>query len=70
MTAIKVATACNITMEVCQAVGNKFLSTPDKFKEYALDMEELWQFPLAFFALNSCHIPIRMLCCGAEAAKE
>lgn len=79
MTGFGVATVCNITIEVSEeivrkmrkeTVANKFPSTLDDFKEYVLDMEELWQFPLAFSALDGCHIPIKMPSGGAESAKE
>ena len=79
MTGFGVATVCNITIEVSQAiiknlrkeaVADKFPSTLADFKESALDMEELWQFPLAFSALDGCHIPIKMPGGGAESAKE
>ena len=79
MTGFGVATVCNITIEVSQAiiknlrkeaVADKFPSTLADFKESALDMEELWQFPLAFSALDGRHIPIKMPGGGAESAKE
>lgn len=79
MTGFGVATVCNITKEVSEAivknlwketVADKFPSTLDDFKERAIDMEELWQFPLACSALDGCHIPIKMPSGGAESAKE
>ena len=33
-------------------------------------MDEEWQFPCAYAAIDGCHIPIRCLPGGAEAAKE
>lgn len=79
MTGFGVATVCNITIEVSQAivknmwnntVASKFPSTLEEFKCCALDMEERWQFPLAFSAVDGCHIPIKMPSGGAESAKE
>ena len=79
MTGFGVATVCNITIEVSQvivetlwkeAVLNKFPSTLEHFKDSVLDMEEMWQFPLAFSALDGCHIPIKMPRGGANSAKE
>lgn len=79
MTGYGVATVCNITKEVSEAivknlwketVANTFPSSLDDFKECALDMEELWQFSLAFSALDGCHIPIKMPSGRAESAKE
>ena len=79
MTGFGVATVCNITIEVSQviveklwkeAVSNKFPSTLDDFKDCLLDMEEMWQFPLAFSALDGCHIPIKMPRGGGHSAKE
>ena len=79
MTGFGVATVCNITIEVSQviveklwkeAVSNKFPSTLDDFKDCSLDMEEMWQFPLAFSALDGCHIPIKMPRGCGHSAKE
>ena len=79
MTGFGVSTACNITIEVSQAivknlwkeaVSDKFPSTLEQFKDCALNMEEMWQFPLAFSALDGCHIPIKMPIGGANSAKE
>jgi hypothetical protein len=79
MTGFGVATVCNITIDVSQAivnnlwkeaVSNTFPSTLEHFKDCALDMEEMWQFPLAFSALDGCHIPIKMPRGGANSAKE
>ena len=79
MTGFGVATVCNITIEVSQviveklwkeAVSNKFPSTLDDFKDCSLDMEEMWQFPLVFSALDGCHIPIKMPRGGGHSAKE
>ena len=79
MTGFGVATVCNITIEVShaivetlwkEAVLNKFPSTLEHFKDCVLDMEEEWQFPLAFSALDGCHIPTKMPRGGANSAKE
>ena len=47
-----------------------FPKTQIEFEEKAIDVEELWQFPLAFAAVDGCHIPIRMPSGGWESAKE
>ena len=42
----------------------------EAFKEKILDMEELWQFPCCWAAIDGCHIPIKCPPGGLEACKE
>jgi hypothetical protein len=39
-------------------------------KEKIMDMEEIWQFPCCWAAVDGCHISIKCPDGGAEAAKE
>ena len=52
------------------AVSSHFPSSEEKMKEKIIDMEEIWQFPVCWAAVNGCHIPIKCPDGGAEAAKE
>ena len=42
----------------------------EAFKEKILDMEELWQFPCCWAAIDGCHIPIKCPPGGLEACEE
>ena len=42
----------------------------EAFKEKVLDMEELWQFPCCWAAMDGCHIPIKCPPGGLESCKE
>ena len=42
----------------------------DEFKSKILDMEEAWQFPCCWSAVNGCHIPIKCPPGGLESCKE
>ena len=42
----------------------------EDFKSKMLDMEELWQFPFSWAAVDGCHIPIKCPPGGQEASKE
>ncbi len=44
--------------------------TENEFKEKLLDMEELWQFPFSWAAVDGCHIPMKCPPGGANARKE
>ena len=44
--------------------------TEEDFKNKILDMEELWQFPFSWGAVDGCHIPIKCPPGGAESMKE
>lgn len=45
-------------------------ATGEQFKEKMLDMEELWQFPFSWAAVDGCHIPIKCPPGGNEACRE
>ena len=44
--------------------------TEEYFKTKMLDMEELWQFPFSWCAVDGCHIPIKCPPGGQESCKE
>ena len=41
-----------------------------QYKEKILDMEQLWQFPHAWAAIDGCHLPLKCPAGGAESRKE
>lgn len=73
------ATICLIVIEVCQVmvhtfwmeeVSNLFPENQEELNRAMELMDEEWQFPCAYAAIDGCHIPIRCPPGGAEAAKE
>ena len=42
----------------------------DEFRSKILDMEEAWQFPCCWSAVDGCHIPIKCPPGGLESCKE
>ena len=79
MTGLGVSTVCTIVNEVAVAIVNNMWEQSvnrympkceEDFKSKILDMEELWQFPFCWSAIDGCHIPIRCPSGGAEARKE
>ena len=42
----------------------------DEFRSKILDMEEAWQFPCCWSAVDGCHIPIKSPPSGLESCKE
>ena len=40
------------------------------FEKKILDMDECWQFPCCWAAVDGCHIPIKCPCGGQEVSKE
>ena len=69
----------NVMNEVCQVLvdhlWSEFVSshmpkTQDDFKKKMLDMDEFWQFPCCWAAIDGCHIPIKCPPGGLEACKE
>ena len=44
--------------------------TQDDFKKKMLDMDEFWQFPCCWVAIDGCHIPIKCPPGGLEACEE
>ena len=45
-------------------------TTEEEFKPKILDMEEMWQFPYCWAALDGCHIPIKCPPGGKNSCKE
>ena len=44
--------------------------TDNEFRDKILDMEELWQFPFSWAAVDGCDIPMKCPPGGANAKKE
>ena len=79
MTGLGVSSVCTICSEVTRAIVenmwedcvNKHLpKAPEEFKTKIVDMEELWQFPYCWSAVDGCHIPIKCPPGGLESCKE
>ena len=79
MTGLGVSSVCTICSEVTRAIVenmwkdcvNKHLpKTPEEFKTKIVDMEELWQFPYCWSAVDGCHIPIKCPPGGLESCKK
>ena len=74
-----IRTVCTITREVSQAIVDDLWEhavtkhmpkSKEDFKENILDMEEMWQFPYCWAAIDGCHIPIQCPAGGKFACKE
>ena len=79
MSGLGVSTVCSIVQEVCQLLVDHLWSesvschmpnTQEDFKKKILDMEEFWQFPCCWAAIDGCHIPMKCPPGGQEACKE
>ena len=79
LTGLGTATVCNITLEVSKAIVKElwdktvvkhFPKTQQDFEDKMALMDEEWQFPYAFGAVDGCHLPIKCPPGGSEAAKE
>ena len=79
MAGVGVSTVCSIVNEVCQVlvdhlwsecVSSHMPKTQDDFMKKMLDMDEFWQFPCCWAAIDGCHIPIKCPPGGLEACKE
>ena len=79
MVGLGVATVCSIVKEVTEAiianlwnlsVKQHMPETKEDFERKILDMEELWQFPSCWGAIDGCHIPIKCPSGGLQASKE
>ena len=79
MAGLGVSTVCSIVHEVCQvlvdqlwneSVSSHMPKTREDFKKKMLDMEEFWQFPCCWAAVDGCHIPLKCPPGGLEACKE
>ncbi|CAB3995080.1 Hypothetical predicted protein [Paramuricea clavata] len=73
------STVATITREVSEAIVevlwdesvNKYMpNSEDTFHNKILDMEEMWQFPCCWAAIDGCHIPLKCPPGGMEACKE
>ena len=53
-----------------ECVSSHMPKTQDDFKKKMLDMDEFWQFPCCWAAIDGCHIPIKCPPGGLEACKE
>ena len=79
MTGIGESTVCNIVREVAKAivenlwaefVESNFPYDRDLLYQKVKEMEQEWQFPYAYAAIDGCHIPIKCPPGGQESAKE
>lgn len=79
MSGLGVSTVSSICQEVCQVlvdhlwnetVSSHMPQTEEEFKQKALDMEEFWQFPFCWAAIDGCHIPMKCPPGGLQACKE
>ena len=52
------------------SVVNHFPKNERTFREKMLDMEEMWQFPCCWSAIDGCHISIKCTPGGLESCKE
>ena len=79
MSGLGLSTVCTITKEVSQAIIDflwnesvtKYMpQSEQQFRNKIVDMEEMWQFPCCWAAIDGCHIPIKCPPGGQEACKE
>ena len=73
------STVCTIVHEVnedivsClweECITAHFPTNEDQLNNKIPDMEEFWQFPFSWAAVDGCHIPIKCPAGGQESAKE
>ena len=59
-------------LKICwqTSVLDHFPTNVPQFTEKMLDMEQLWQFPYSWGAIDGCHISIQCPADGQEAMKE
>ena len=76
---LRLSTVATITREVSEAIVealwkdsvSKYMpNSEDAFRNKILDMEEMWQFPCCWAAIDGCHIPLKCPPGGMEACKE
>ena len=79
MSGLGLSTVCTITKEVSQAIIDLLLEesvteymphSEQEYKNKMVEMEEMWQFPCCWGALDGCHIPIQCPPGGRESNKE
>ena len=65
------STVCTIVQEVTEAIVSclweecitaRFPANEDQLNNKIFDMEEFWQFPFSWAAVDGCHIPIKVPC--------
>ena len=79
MTGLGVSTVCTIVNEVTKAIVENFWDecvnkhmpkSEEEFKKKMIDMEQFWQFPCCWAAVDGCQIPIKCPPGGPESRKE
>ncbi|RMX59773.1 hypothetical protein pdam_00015357 [Pocillopora damicornis] len=79
MSGLGVSTVSSICQEVCQVlvdhlwnetVSTDMPQTEEEFKQKILGMEEFWQFPCCWTAIDGSHIPMKCPPGGLQACKE
>lgn len=79
MTGRGLSTVCSIVQEVSEiiveylwteSVSKYIPESSDDFEKQILDMEDLWQFPCCWAAVDGCHIPLKCPPGSLEACKE
>ena len=70
---------CRIVNEVTKAIVENLWDecvtkhmpkSEEEFIKETIDMEQFWQFPYCWAAVDGCHIPIKCPPCGPESRKE
>ena len=73
------STVATITKEVSEAIVEELWddcvstympSSEEAFRNKILDMEEMWQFPCCWAAIDGCHLPLKCPPGGLESSKE
>ena len=68
MSGLGISTVSSICQEVCQVLVNHLWNetvsthmpqTGEEFKQKILNIEEFWQFPCCWTAIDGCHIPMK-----------
>ena len=79
MVGLTESTVCQIVVEVCatiieelwsETVEIHFPKTNDEVKDKLPDMDDEWQFPCDFAAIDASHLPIKCHSGGQEAMKQ
>lgn len=79
MTGLGVSTVCTIVNEVTKAIVENLWDecvtkhmpkSEEEFRKKMIDMEQFWQFPYCWAAVDGCHVPIKCPPGGPESRKE
>ena len=79
MSGLGISTVSPICQEVCQVLVNHLWNetvsthmpqTGEEFKQKILNIEEFWQFPCCWTAIDGCHILMKCPSGGLQACKE